>query len=196
MPLILLAIIYIVALAIIIHLIKITYKTNKIYGGVFDINKYLIGLKNIEEHIEVEIKLKDLDMINKIIKWVNIQTNIIKENTINNIWTKYQIIKITNGNDITWHTKKKLTNIMMPEISGKMTVSIEKPITKPEIQEPPDIIRKKNRTSIKLNKYWRLDVTYVNDNDIPEIEIEYIAKDFYNAGKRINYIQKFIKNLI
>lgn len=180
-----------------------------IIGGAFDIQSFLNNLRrkygpNLATkpiNVEVEIKFKcDAIKLNKIAKWIIGQSKSIRTETTDYIWSRQKIIKTISGESTKWHTKDRLSKIDMQlgnEFPAKLTIATEQDlIEEPIMYTNYDLSRFKQRTSLQLDKYWRLDCTWVDNNTVPEIEAEYVAPDYWNALQRIKIIEKLILRLI
>jgi hypothetical protein len=175
------------------------YETQYIIGGVFDLASYLATIKkkynSKKDNIEVEIKLTQHDLFDKIVVWIRQNKKNIETNTTNRIWHGSGLIEtIDSAGKSEWSRKQRITKYMLP--IGKLTVALEQSdieVDMPNIK--PDMIRTKKRISAPLNKYWRIDCTWVNDEQMPEIEVEYIAKDYWNVLRHIYEIDEFLANL-
>jgi hypothetical protein len=167
----------------------------QIIGGKFDIGAFLESLRNKYKNstIEVEIKLTRTDIFDKIVEYIR-NNEFIETNTTNQIWPS-GVIKTTDENGkTTWSRKKRISKYMLP--IGKMTIAEEESDILDRPETKAEVIRKKKRISTSLNDHWRIDCTWVNDNETPEIELEYIADDYWNAEKHIPEIEQFIQELI
>jgi len=176
-----------------------------IKGGAFDFQDFLNKLKKKygknsktkSTNVEVEIKIKcNQAQVNKIVEWIE-QQKYIETKTTNRIWNNPNIIETINmaTTASSWHKKDRLSkyDFNLKECAGKITVAIEQDLmTTPSVQGEPNLIRNKHRKSVKLNNNWRIDCTWIDNNDIPEIEAEYIGPDYWNALKKIERINKFI----
>jgi hypothetical protein len=199
---------YIIILFLIIWIVIKFNKSNNniIEGGAFDFSKFLKSLpkkyNNKNENIEIEIKYKNYELFEKIVNWVRSNKKYTIKNTTNKIWNELNLIETTDeDNKKQWNYKKKLSQIdisMVPIkenslLLGKITVALEKPADQFDIKGPPSIVRKKERISVDLNKYWRIDCTKVDTKW--EIEFEYIADDYWNVLEHIEDIENFLSRL-
>lgn len=181
------------------------------YGGGFDIRKFLAGLRKKytmqQNNIEIELKLKNKGVYERLAAYVRTQPTYTEENTINRIWRDKDgtnIIETTlskNKDIIKWSTKKRLSKYDMD--LGTIAVSLERELdNRPaNIVGEPMLIRRKNRISTALNENWRIDCTQVEQNNADdtvamqnEVEIEYIAPDYWNSIDHINEITEFLAN--
>jgi hypothetical protein len=170
-----------------------------VFGGAFDISAFLQTIKKKykptqKSSVEVEIKLSRQDLFDKIVKWIRRQ-KYIESDTTNKIWPHDGLINTIYADGTNkLSRKKRLTKYELP--IGKLTVALE--ISEVNMAIPtaePILVRQKKRISAPLNKYWRIDCTWVNGAQIPEVEIEYIASDYWNSLQHIPEIERFLMSL-
>lgn len=148
-------------------------------------------------HIEAELKIKDIALIDKILKWAETQKKIRSE-TVNHIWPS-KVIKtvwVVPEKATSWHTKNRIDAFDV-DLDGryiKLAISAENDIPEPATPYGSALIRKKVRDSVKLNRHWQIDITYVNDGQVPEVEIEYIG-NHQNIPKHLKDIKRFFHKI-
>ncbi len=186
----------IIIMTIFTHLVR---SIGPITGGSNITDAITSALAGNYHHIEAELKIKDANIIGKILKWAETQHKTHSE-TINHIWPSRVIKTIWNipSKAPTWHTKERISTFDIV-INGqyiKFALSAEDDIPEPT-QQPlgQALIRKKVRDSIALNRHWQIDITYVNDSLTPEVEIEYIGRDIKQIPKRLKDINRFFHNI-
>ena len=177
-------------------------------GGAFDIHKFIEGLRkkytDPQDHIEIELKLKDKSAYSKFAKWAKSQPDKTIEDSTNKIWTngRENVIETiyNNGKSSKWSTKQRLSKY---EIElGPIAISLEKDIEGPPNfiaeKSKPNMVRQKSRVSANINEHWRVDCTKVRQSDTgekEEVEIEYIAPDYWNALNHIDEVDQFIRSI-
>lgn len=181
------------------------------------LNKYLnelkIDRKKASEHIELELRLLNKELVNRVIQWVRMHKPIIT-NTVNRIWTtpEHSIIETNTNGRIEYSIKERLTTFMLYE-DGRIyenPPTMERPFLKCGIaaeyacgdvateqakKSPPTLIRRKYRISARLNDHWMIDCTYVNNGDMPEVEFEYLGDDYWKAPIYIKDVYAYLKNI-
>ena len=181
------------------------------------LNKYLnelkINRKKASEHIELELRLLNKELVNRVIQWVRMHKPIIT-NTVNRIWTtpEHSIIETNTNGRIEYSIKERLTTFMLYE-DGRIyenPPTMERPFLKCGIaaeyacgdvateqakKSPPTLIRRKYRISARLNDHWMIDCTYVNNGDMPEVEFEYLGDDYWKAPIYIKDVYAYLKNI-
>lgn len=181
------------------------------------LNKYLnelkINRKKASEHIELELRLLNKELVNRVVQWVRMHKPIIT-NTVNRIWTtpEHSIIETNTNGRIEYSIKERLTAFMLYE-DGRIyenPPTMERPFLKCGIaaeyacgdvateqakKSPPTLIRRKYRISARLNDHWMIDCTYVNNGDMPEVEFEYLGDDYWKAPIYIKDVYAYLKNI-
>jgi hypothetical protein len=195
-----LLIIFFIYLAVLLCVFAMAFEPNNrmlVTGGTFDISSFLQTIRkkypqqDNSSAIEVEIKLLHKNLFEKIVEWIR-EKKYTESNTLNKIWQHDGLISTADSEgNITWSRKKRISKYSLP--IGKLTIALEESdICDPTPIGDPVVIRQKRRISTSLNDYWRIDCTWVNDEQIPEIEMEYIAKDYWNAPQHICEIEEFL----